>query len=74
MEVVQESTGVTTIVEEGTYNKAEGIVGERDGGDAETDADTIAVGVSEGDEDEEEIIDGDSLEKLSSMVLSWLDS
>jgi hypothetical protein len=31
---------------------------------------TIAVGISEGDEDEEEIIDGDSLEGLSSMVLS----
>ena len=45
-----------------------------DGDDAETDTDTIAVGVKEGDEEEEGIIDGDSLEGHSSIVLSRLGS
>jgi hypothetical protein len=34
------------------------------------DTDTIAVGVRESDEAEEEIIDGDALEGLSSIILS----
>jgi hypothetical protein len=66
--------GVTTVVDDGTRNKGERTVGGRDGDDAETDTDTIAVGVREGDEEEEEIIDGDSLEGLSSIVLSRLSS
>jgi hypothetical protein len=49
-------------------------VGGRDGEDVETDMDTIVVSVREGDEEEEEIIDGDSLEGLSSIVLSRLSS
>ena len=49
-----------------TCNKGERSVGRRDGGDG---TDAIAVGVREGDEEEEEIIDGDSLERLSSIVL-----
>ena len=39
-----------------------------------TDADTIAVGVREGKEEEEAIINGDSLEGLLSIVLSQLGS
>ena len=62
------SDGVTTVVDDGTCNKGERIVGGRD----RDDTDTIAVGVREVDE-EEEIIDGDSLE-LSLIVLSRLGS
>ena len=75
-----DSTGDTTVVEDGTCNGGEGRVGESDGeegvGDAETETetDTVAVGVGEGDEDEEYVIDGDSLEGLSSIVLSRLGS
>jgi hypothetical protein len=69
-----DSDGVTTIVDDGTCNKGERRVGGRDGYDAETDMDTIAVGVKEGDEEEEGIINGDSLKGLSSIVLSWLGS
>jgi len=65
---------LTTIVDNGTCNKGEQTVGERDRDDAETDTDTIAVSVREGDEEEEVIIDGDSLEGLSSIVLSRLSS
>jgi hypothetical protein len=64
------SMGVTTVVEERTCNEVEGTVGKRDGDDAETE---IAVGVREGDEDEK-VIDGDTLEGLSSVVLSRLGS
>jgi hypothetical protein len=52
--------------------QGEWTVGRRDGDDAETDTDTIAVGVREGDEEEEEMINGDSLVGLSSIVLSRL--
>jgi hypothetical protein len=52
--------------------QGERTVGRRDGDDAETDTDTIAVGIREGDEEEEEMIDGDSLVGLSSIVLSRL--
>jgi hypothetical protein len=58
----RDSTGVTTIVEDGTCNKAEGIKEE------ETDVDTIIVGVRERDK-EEGIIDDDSLEGLSLIML-----
>jgi hypothetical protein len=69
-----DSDGVTIVVDDGTCNKVEWTVGGRDRDDAETDADTIAVGIREGDKEEEEIIDGDSLEGLSSIVLSQLGS
>jgi hypothetical protein len=69
-----DSDGVTTVVDDGTCNEGERTVGGRDRDDAETDTDTIAVGVREGDEEEEVIIDGDSLEGLSSIVLSRLGS
>jgi hypothetical protein len=59
--------GVTTVADDGTSNKGERAVGGRDGDD------TIAVGVKS-DEEDEEIIDGDSLEILSSIVLSRLGS
>jgi hypothetical protein len=59
-----DSDGVTTVVDDGTCNKGERTVGGRDRDDAVTDTDTIAVDVR-GDEEEEEIIDGDSLEGLS---------
>jgi hypothetical protein len=68
---VEVSDGVTTVVDGGTCNKEERSVGRRDGGD---DTDTIAVGVGEVDEEEEVTIDGDSLEGLSSIVLSRLGS
>jgi hypothetical protein len=69
-----DSDGVTTVVDDRTCNEGERTVGGRDRDDAETDADTIAVGIREGDEEEEGIIDGDALEGLSSIVLSRLDS
>jgi hypothetical protein len=65
-----DSDGVTTVVDDGTCNEGERTVGGRDG----DDTDTIAVGVRESDDEEEEIIDGDSLEGLSSIVLSRLGS
>ena len=65
---LEDGDGVTTVVDDGTSNKGERAVGGRDGDD------TIAVGVREGDEEDEEIIDGDSLEGLSSIVLSRLGS
>ena len=46
-------------MDDGTCNKGEQILGQRD----RDDTDTIAVGVREGDE-EEEIIDGDLFEGL----------
>jgi len=52
--------GVTTVVDNGTSNKGERTVGRRD----RDDTDTIAVGIREGDK-EEDIIDGDSLEGSS---------
>ena len=61
-------------MDDGTCNKGERTVGRRDGDNAETDTDTIAVGVGDGDEEEEGIIDCDSLEGLSSIVLSQLGS
>jgi hypothetical protein len=66
--------GVTTVGEVGTCNEVEGIVGEGDGDGVETDMDTIAVDVREPDEDMVEIIGGDSVERLSSIVLSRLRS
>ena len=69
-----ECDGVTTVVDDGTCNEGERTVGGRDRDDAVTDADTIAVGVREGEEEEEAIINGDSLEGLSSIVLSRLGS
>jgi hypothetical protein len=65
--------GVTTVVEDETCNEVDEAVGERNGDEAETERDTIAVGVTEGDEDEK-VIDGDALEGLSSIVLSRLGS
>ena len=65
-----DSDAVTTVVDDGTCNEREWTVGGRDRDDAVTDADTIAVGVREGDEEEEVIIGGDSLEGLSSIILS----
>ena len=65
-----DSDGVTTVVDDGTCNKGDRTVGGRD----RDDTDTIAVGVREGDEEEEGIIDGDTLERLSSIVLSRLGS
>ena len=47
-----DSDGVTTVVDDGACNEGEWTVGGRDRDDAETDADTIAVGVREGDEEE----------------------
>jgi hypothetical protein len=61
-----DSDGVTTIVDDGTCNKGDRTVGGRD----RDDTDTIAVSVREGDKEEEEIIDGNSLERLSVIVLS----
>ncbi len=63
-----DSSGVTTVVDDGTCNNGERAVGGKD----RDDTDTIAVGVGEGDEEEEERLDGDSLEGLSSIVLSRL--
>ena len=68
-----DDTGVTTVVEDGTCNKEEGTVGGTDGDGVETDTDTIVDGVR-GDEDEEEVIGGDAVERLSSIVLSRLRS
>jgi hypothetical protein len=69
-----DSDGDTTIVDDRTCNKGERTVGERDRDDAETDMDTIAVGIKEGDKDEEGIIDDDSCKGLSSIVLSQFGS
>jgi hypothetical protein len=69
-----DSDGFTTVVDDGTCNKGERTVRGRDGDDAETDMDTIAVNVEEGDKEEEGIFDSDSLEGLSSIVLSRLGS
>jgi hypothetical protein len=69
-----DSDGDTTVVDDRTCNKGERTVGGRNRDDAETDMDTIAVGIKEGDKDEEGIIDGDSLKGLSSIVLSQFDS
>lgn len=68
--------GVTTVVDDGTCNEGERTIGGRDRArdDPVTDSDTIGVGVRESDEEDEEIIDGDSLEGLSSIVLSRLGS
>ena len=66
-----DSDGVTTVVDDGTCNKGDRTVGGRDRDDT---PDTIAVSVREGDEEEEGIIDGDTLERLSSIVLSRLGS
>jgi hypothetical protein len=41
---------------------------------AETDTDKVPIDVGEGDGDEEWGVDGDSLEGLLSIVLSWLGS
>jgi hypothetical protein len=41
----------------GTYNEGEEIIIRRDADDAETETDTIAVGVREGGEEDEAIID-----------------
>ena len=62
-------------MEDGTCNEDEGEVteGGREGDDAETDSDTIAVGVREHDKDKE-VIAGDSLKTLSSIVLNRLGS
>jgi hypothetical protein len=68
---LEASDGVTTVVNNGTCNKDERSVGRRDGGDG---TNTIAVGVGEVDEEEDVIMDGDSLEGLSSIVLSRLGS
>jgi len=67
-----DSDGVTTVANDGTCNKGEWAVGGRDEDDAETDTDKIAVGIREGEE--EEIINGDSLERLSLIVPSWFGS
>ena len=61
-----DSDGVTAVVDGGTCNKGKRAVGASD----RDDTDTIAVGVRE--EEEEEIVDGDSLEGLSVIVLSRL--
>jgi hypothetical protein len=62
-----DSVGVTTVVEVGTSNKGEAIEGGIDGDDVETDVDTIGVRERE---EEEEVIGGDALKGLSSIVLS----
>lgn len=69
-----DSDGVTTVVDDGTCNEGERTVEGRDRDNAEADADTIAVGVGEGEGEEEGegMVDGDSLEGLSSTALSWL--
>jgi hypothetical protein len=61
--------GITTLMEDGTCNEGgEAVGGGRNGDDAEIDdLDTMTVG--EGDEEDEKVIAGDSLE-LSSIVLS----
>jgi hypothetical protein len=41
-----DSTGVTTVVEDGACNEVDGTVEETDRDDAECDTDTIAVGVT----------------------------
>jgi hypothetical protein len=63
-----DSDSVITIVDDGTCNKGEQMVGGRDGDDTEK----IAVSVREGDKEEEEITDGNSLEQLLVIILSWL--
>ena len=55
-------------MDERTCNEGERVVGGRDGDD------TIAVSVRESDEEEGEIIDGDMLEGLSSIILNRLGS
>ena len=62
-------------MEDGTCNKKVTVEG-RDGDAVETNLDTIDVGVSEGNKDEDKVmvIDGDSLKGVSSTVLSWLGS
>ena len=70
---LEDCDGVTTVVDGGTCNKGERAIGGRDRDEVGTDTDTIAVDV-EGDEEEVEITDGDSLEGLSSIVLSRLGS
>jgi len=49
-------------------------LGDSDGVTSVVDDGTFAAGVREGDEEEEEMIDGDSLEGLSSIILSRLGS
>jgi hypothetical protein len=70
-----DSDGVTTVVDDGTCNRGERSIGGRD----IDDTDTIAVGVREGDEEEEEMNDGDCrnslrIEELLAIVLSRLSS
>ncbi len=71
---LEDCDGVTTVVDGGTCNKGERTEGGTDEDDVGTDMDTIAVGVGEGDEEDDEIIDDDTLEGLSSIVLSRLGS
>jgi hypothetical protein len=68
---LEDGDGVITVVDDRTCNKGER-TGGRDGDDAVTDTDTIAVGVRGGDEKEEVVINGNSLGGLSLIVLSWL--
>ena len=68
---LEDSNRVTTVVNNGTCNKDEWSVGRRDRGD---DTNTIAVSIGEVSEEEDVIMDGDSLEELSSIVLSRLSS
>ena len=68
---LEDGDGVITVVDDRTCNKGER-TGGRDGDDAVTDTDTIAVGVRGGDEKEEGVINGKSLGGLSLIVLSWL--
>lgn len=57
----------------GTRNEGEETIEKRDEDNAETETDANAVGVREGDEEDEAMIDGDLLEGLSSIVLGrWL--
>jgi len=66
---------IITVVDNGTCNEGERTVGGRDGDDTETDMNTIAVGIGEGDKEEDnDMISGDLLKGLSSIVLSWLGS
>lgn len=46
------SDSVTTVVDDGTFNKGEQTIVRRDQDDAETGTDKIAVGIREGDEKE----------------------
>jgi len=72
---VGDSDSMISVMGNRTCNEGERTVGGRDGDDTETDINTIAVSIGEGDEEEDDdMIGGDLLKGLLSIILSWLGS